>query len=179
MGSGAGTGSGVVQRLDKFFSEVVLPESEYPSGTNQRDRKLRLRAVEEFRETQRQAKDVLSRVDEELDAEKALREERARSEEEKDARAAGEAQARKRTDTREDVRLILEAVERMQAARNRSRAENVLIGLMAITVLSTITLAFIAVFREEALFFAGSLLGSLLSGGEAYLFRLLGQRGGR
>lgn len=173
-----GTGSSTA-RAARFF-DLLLPETELPSGTNYSDRQAKRTALQDFRRTLTRAEGTFERIDEALDAEEADRERRLEAD---DAGARDRREldlwVRENEEARTNLRLTLEIGERLLVSRDTSRVRTLFMVLTAISVLATIGLAYLGALRGEPLYDGGSIVGALLSAGGIFTLRFLTSSGRR
>lgn len=141
--------------------DLLLPESGEQSGTAFADRQTRRRTAHKIEQTFDQAAETFHRIQEAIDEEETRTEQREWND--RDRRREFEERVREREENRKDRRLGVEVEER-----------RVILGLVVVTVLAAVVLAFMAVQQKE-LGFAGAsaftggcgvyLLRSLLGGG--------------
>lgn len=137
--------------------EAILQQSK-PGEVSKTDSALRVRAVRNFDRANRRALGLIDRAEEALEEERRERQRLAASEE-----------------RRKDLRLMIEAEERITVSRDRSRRENVLLAMTVLCVLATVALLFITALSGEVVILSGSAFSALLTVGGGYMLRVAGQ----
>ncbi|HEX3239302.1 MAG TPA: hypothetical protein VHR18_04095 [Solirubrobacterales bacterium] len=166
-------GEAPAKRAERFI-DVLLPESEHPSGTNYSDRQKKLSALQEFRATNDRAVTIFARIDKLLDAEEEELEQRQIVVAEDGRRRRDlDEMLLENDDARTSIQLALEIGERELQSRDTSRMRHLFMFLTAISVLATIGLAYLGALRGEPLYNGGSIIGALLSVGGVFTLRLL------
>lgn len=161
------------KRAERFI-DMLLPESEYPSGTNYSDRQKKLSALQEFRLANNRAVGVFDRIEKVLDSEEEVHEQQLSALAEGDRRGRDlDEMVLENDEARANIRLALEIGERERESRDTSRVRHLFMFLTAASVLATIGLAYVSALRGEPLYNGGSIIGALLSVGGVFTLRFL------
>lgn len=147
--------------------ELLYPEVDERSGTAFADRKSRLRLASKMERNLDYAGETFDRIHEELDKDEASVEQREWDD--RDERRRSDEHAREREGDREDLRLVLEAKERLRALFHK----DVLLALIVVTTLAAIGFAYLAVKHQQLGYAGASAFTTALSGCGVYVNRLL------
>jgi hypothetical protein len=147
--------------------ELLFPEVDERSGTAFADRKSRLRLAHKVERTLDYAGETFDRVHEEIDKNEEGLEQREWDD--RDERRRSDEHSREREEDRKDLRLVLEAKERLRALLHK----DVLLTLIVVTTLAAIAFAYLAVEHRQLGYAGASVFTTALSGCGVYASRLL------
>lgn len=156
---------GLPNRAEEFL-DLLLPESHEQSGPADADRRTRRSTAHRMGMALSRAERAFDRIERALDEEEESREDRVWND--RSRRRLSDEDSRERSEDRADVRLDVWVDERRRSMRHR----DVLLGLIVLTTLAAIALAYMAVANEQVAYAGVSILSTALSGVGLFFVRV-------